>query len=1117
MITRVLAGGITPNMLADLGVKLKTEFTEEGENTALMGEDNDGNTLFNREMYSKGGIRSQGQVVFGKGHPLYTRDDNAEMTRAQMSDIGSTIVRNEAQQAKEALREARPGGVSKMRLEAVKEQDIKRGLEQEQLQELHMKKIAAVKHAMRESAKEALAAGQEEIDTTVREDDVDRFEHGGREGKKEGQGNEVEGEEGEEMVDHVAELERELKEKRRAKAIKYGKPLPEDDNIDETSVDSMSQVPGRDLLRHQSILRKHKKERDASDAPANNDDLSSSSSSSSTVPYRRLLIRAPLPGEDPGDVELDLEDDDELPESAWGATSTRYKQRALRRTRAELGVGLSDMVVDEKEEDDDDEEEEHGGRLGPVRKESRKLKDLLAWSRDGTIEVNREKQPHVVVGTPELLVKLIRNGALQLPSFEQTASQLKYVVFDELDHLVRQETSPGYKAVMELLKLPADQMVFVSASLTVDAATHMTRLAQREGLFRNPPFSTYATISSQPFFPQAPKMIDGNNKPLHIGSTKHASTASSEPKDVLFLSPDHYREGIKRQASSSSTSLSSTTSPPTTMTTPVSPDDDSSTKTITTAMSSATSSVTPLPAGTIAPTAPATNALPLPPYLRHYYIKVPKGVKKTRFFLEVIAHMRIKYKEDQAKLRALKREAENVQQSIDTSVEVAKAQGNMELAKAISKRAEERKRQIAVEMAEIKFEWPLEYAEEYEEIRMIVEEEKERKRLEEEEKERKATALKRGIQLSGSDVTAALTEGDKGMRKYIGAMGEYFEQQKELNEEYWNEWHGYGEDIGGDEEKKRKMMMKGKDEKEGDGDEGEGEEENGRRDGKPRKTTKDVTPNYSPGNVIAFFNSSANITTSGVQDQLAAAGVPASLFTERSSKTERAKVLLKPHESEVILTTEILARGMDFRELSLVVNVDAPRSPNVYLHRAGRVARMGSTYRRRSVVLSLVEDDDDDNNSGGGGGGVWKDADRMGRGQKKSSDLELLERSAKALGITIRPWPHAIKTGLYAEYVMKRKNLKAKHASKLRRLGLTPNAAAKLAGLHEGRYNFIKKMSGGKEGGREGGRDGGRRGRDGGDRGGRGRPRDESERETSRSAWVSFDQKDQTWLKKSNN
>ena len=84
-------------------------------------------------------------------------------------------------------------------------------------------------------------------------------------------------------------------------------------------------------------------------------------------------------------------------------------------------------------------------------------------------------------------------------------------------------------------------------------------------------------------------------------------------------------------------------------------------------------------------------------------------------------------------------------------------------------------------------------------------------------------------------------------------------------------------------------------------------------------------------------------TVDDVCEQLQGHGYQAEALHGDISQPAREKVLrgFKQGRSEVLVATDVAARGLDIPEVSLVINFDIPPDPEYYIHRIGRTARLG--------------------------------------------------------------------------------------------------------------------------------------------------------------------------------
>lgn len=73
-------------------------------------------------------------------------------------------------------------------------------------------------------------------------------------------------------------------------------------------------------------------------------------------------------------------------------------------------------------------------------------------------------------------------------------------------------------------------------------------------------------------------------------------------------------------------------------------------------------------------------------------------------------------------------------------------------------------------------------------------------------------------------------------------------------------------------------------------------------------------------------------------------------------QTERENVLqaFKARRTRILVATDVLSRGIDIKEINLIINYDVPHDAEDYVHRVGRTARADAT----GVALTLVNDKD---------------------------------------------------------------------------------------------------------------------------------------------------------------
>ena len=105
---------------------------------------------------------------------------------------------------------------------------------------------------------------------------------------------------------------------------------------------------------------------------------------------------------------------------------------------------------------------------------------------------------------------------------------------------------------------------------------------------------------------------------------------------------------------------------------------------------------------------------------------------------------------------------------------------------------------------------------------------------------------------------------------------------------------------------------------------------------------------------IIYVNSK-NILNN-LYDRLSKDNYPVSYIHGDMQTFEREKNLndFKNGITRIMLSTDLLSRGIDIQQLSLVINFDLPRNKETYIHRIGRSGR----YGRKGTAINFITDED---------------------------------------------------------------------------------------------------------------------------------------------------------------
>jgi translation initiation factor 4A len=105
---------------------------------------------------------------------------------------------------------------------------------------------------------------------------------------------------------------------------------------------------------------------------------------------------------------------------------------------------------------------------------------------------------------------------------------------------------------------------------------------------------------------------------------------------------------------------------------------------------------------------------------------------------------------------------------------------------------------------------------------------------------------------------------------------------------------------------------------------------------------------------IIFVNSRRK--AEDIKEKLEEQNFSVALLHGEMKHVDREKVMksFRTGESRILLTTDIIARGIDIQQVSVVINYDLPKLCETYIHRIGRTGR----YGRKGIAINFVTENE---------------------------------------------------------------------------------------------------------------------------------------------------------------
>lgn len=116
------------------------------------------------------------------------------------------------------------------------------------------------------------------------------------------------------------------------------------------------------------------------------------------------------------------------------------------------------------------------------------------------------------------------------------------------------------------------------------------------------------------------------------------------------------------------------------------------------------------------------------------------------------------------------------------------------------------------------------------------------------------------------------------------------------------------------------------------------------------KTLRKIIHGVTPKKAIVFINRNEliqEVTSKLCHHKIRAVGI-----FGNAKKAERKQALdaFKSGKANVLIASDLVARGLDLKDITHVINLDVPPNLNEYIHRAGRTGRAGLSGTAISII-----------------------------------------------------------------------------------------------------------------------------------------------------------------------